>query len=442
LDLNVGLPKLDAPAVMAAAVRKVQEYSELPLQIDSSDPAAVEQGCRYYCGVPLINSVNGEEDVMARIFPIAEKYGAVVLGLAMDGNGVPKTAGERAKIAERIIRTAQKYGIPKHKIMIDTLVLTASAEQKLVTETVEALRLVRALGVKTALGVSNVSFGLPLRPLLNKTFLTMAMTCGLNMPILNPLDSEMTGAVRAYAVLCGEDENAENYIALYKDAIVSASAPVAAAGKAAQPQSAENLYDCVCKGLKNHAAQFCERELQTKDPLTVVDSVLIAALDEVGRQYDGGKLFLPQLVAAAEAAKIAFAIIGERLPKGGAGKGKVVLCTVKGDVHDIGKNIVKVVLESYGYEVIDLGKDTPVEKVVEAYRAHKPLAVGLSALMTTTVKSMEQTIAALRAIGCECPIFVGGAVLSAEVAKEINADYYTRDALEFVKTLESVAQKA
>lgn len=440
LDLNVGLPKLDEPTVMAAAVRKVQEYSDLPLQIDSSDPRAIEEGCRAYCGVPLINSVNGEKKVMERIFPIAKKYGAVVLGLAMDEHGVPKTAKERARIAARILRTAKRYGIPRHKIMIDTLVLTASAEQKLVRETVEALRLVRALGVKTALGVSNVSFGLPNRPLLNKTFLTMAMTCGLNMPILNPLDGEMTGAVRAFDVLNGNDENAASFIATYKDAAVTAPATAVAAAKHAQEESATSLYDCVCKGLKNQAAALCERELSVRPPLDVVNDVLIAALDTVGKQYDAGTLFLPQLVAAAEAAKIAFACVSERLPKDKTGKGKVVLCTVKGDVHDIGKNIVKVVLESYGYEVIDLGKDTPVEKVVQVCKEHKPLAVGLSALMTTTVKSMEDTIVALHAARCACPVFVGGAVLTQDVADQIGADFYTHDALEFVKTLETITK--
>lgn len=440
LDLNVGLPQLNEPEVMQQAVCRVQEYTDLPLQIDSSDPVAIEQGCRYYCGVPLINSVNGDSQTMAHIFPIAARYGAVVLGLTMDENGVPPTAAARCEIAERIIATAQKFGIPRHKVMIDTLVLTASAEQKAVWQTTEALRAVRKLGVKTALGVSNVSFGLPNRPLLNKTFLTMAMTCGLNMPILNPLDGEMTGAVRAFAVLNAADENARNYIAAYKD-VASAPATAAVSARPAEKEKADTLYDCVCKGLKNQAATLCEGELQTREPLAVVNDVLIRALTEVGRQYDNGTLYLPQLVAAAEAAKIAFAIVGERLPKGAASKGKVVLCTVKGDVHDIGKNIVKVVLESYGYSVIDLGKDTPAATVTAAYRQHTPLAVGLSALMTTTVKSMQETIQALREANCACPVFVGGAVLNAEIAREIGADIYTRDALEFVNTLERLTQQ-
>lgn len=439
LDVNVGVPKIDEARVMAETVQRVQEYSDLPLQIDSSDKDAIEAGARYYNGIPIINSVNGEESVMERVFPIAKKYGAVVLGLTMDGNGVPQTAEERFDIAKRITERAQSYGIPRHKIMIDTLVLTASAEQKLVAETVKALRLVKTLGVKTALGVSNVSFGLPNRGLLNKTFLTMAMTCGLNMPILNPLDGEMTGAVRAFAVLSGEDENSVKYIDLYKDFTPSATTlTVAAKG---EDNSVATLYECVKKGVKGRAAELCEKELLHADPLSVVNGVLIKALDEVGKLYDSGKLFLPQLVSSAEAAKAAFEVIGKRLPKEGSGKGLVILATVKGDVHDIGKNIVKVVLESHGFSVLDLGKDVPPEKVVEAYLKNKPLAVGLSALMTTTVKSMEETIKALRAAGCLSNIFVGGAVLNGEIAREIGADYYTKDALEFVKVLNALKDR-
>ena len=438
LDLNVGLPQLDETRVMRTAVEKVQEYCDLPLQIDSSEAAAIEAGARYYNGIPLINSVNGDSDVMDKIFPIAKKYGAVVLGLAMDKNGVPKTAEERLAIAERIVARARDFGIPRRKIMIDTLVLTASAEQSLVMETVKAISLVKGLGVKTALGVSNVSFGLPNRGLLNKTFLTMAMTCGLNMPIMNPLDSEMTGAVKAYAVLSGEDNNSERYIEEYKDFTPAATAVKNAAAKNAEQGGVKNLYDCIIKGIKNRAAELCRAELEINDPLTVVNDVLIKALGEVGEAYDGGKLFLPQLISSAEAAKCAFEAVGERLPKGESKKGDIVLATVKGDVHDIGKNIVKVVTESYGYRVIDLGRDVPAETVAEACLKYRPAAVGLSALMTTTVKSMKETIDAIKRAGCVCPVFVGGAVLSAAVAKDIGADYYTKDALEFVKKLDCV----
>lgn len=435
LDLNVGLPQLDEAEVMQKAVIKVQEYADLPLQIDSSSKEAIERGVRYYNGVPLINSVNGEDSVMDGIFPVAKKYGAVVLGLTMDSRGVPKTAEERFEIAKKIVARAESYGIPRHKIMIDTLVLTASAEQPLVKETLKALSLVKTLGVKTALGVSNVSFGLPNRGLINKTFLVAAMQSGLNMPIMNPLDGEMVGAVKAFALLSGEDENCEKYIQTYKD-FAGTAQPLKAAS--AEHIAAQNLFDCIKKGVKTHAAELCEKELEEKQAMTVVNDILIKALEEVGDEYNRGKLFLPQLVSSAEAAKCAFAVITQRLPKGGAKKGKVVLVTVKGDVHDIGKNIVKVVLQSYGYEVIDLGKDVPIEEVVEASKRHTPLAIGLSALMTTTVKSMEETIAALKKAGCLSPVFVGGAVLNSEIAKQIGADYYTKDALELVKALEAL----
>ena len=327
--------------------------------------------------------------------------------------------------------------------MIDTLVLTASAEQPLVMETVRALSLVQSLGVKTALGVSNVSFGLPNRPLLNKTFLAMAMTCGLNMPILNPLDGEMMGAVRAFGVLANTDAGAEKYIEAYRDFVPAQTAAAApAAGQSAvQTEGAGDLFDCVKRGVKQGVRAAAERELAQKAPLDVVNDVLIKALEEVGAGYEKGTLFLPQLIASAEAAKEAFAVVGEHMEKTAAKKGTVVLATVRGDVHDIGKNIVKVVLESYGFEVVDLGKDTPVERVVEAAMRIQPLAVGLSALMTTTVRSMEETVRALREKGCKSKIFVGGAVLTAEIAREIGADYYTANALELVKALESLLAK-
>ncbi len=428
LDLNVGVPKLDEPRLMRSVCEKIQEYTDLPLQIDSSNREAIEQGVRYYNGIPLINSVNGEGRVMDAVFPIAKKYGAVVLGLTMDENGIPKTAEERFAIAKRIVTEAERYGIPRHRVMIDTLVLTASAEQTLVRETLKALALVRSLGVMTVLGVSNVSFGLPNRPLLNRTFLSMAMQAGLTMPILNPLDAEMMGAVRAYRVLSGLDLNSENYIEQYRDQATAAPAPMDTA--------VPSLFEAVKRGLKNEVTELTERELETRDPMEIVNEILIAALNTVGREYSEGTLFLPQLIAAAEAAKRAFEIITERLPARTAQKETVVLATVKGDVHDIGKNIVKTVLHSYGYSVIDLGKDVPAETVVRACAEHKPFAVGLSALMTTTVASMEETVKALHAANCKAHIFVGGAVLTDTLAHEIGADHYTKDALEMVQKLE------
>ena len=440
LDLNVGMPTIDETQAMAKACKKVQSVSDLPLQIDSSNKDAIEIGVRYYCGLPLINSVNGEEEVMARVFPIAKKYGAVVLGLTMDERGVPKTAKERFEIAKRIISRAEDFGIEKHKIMIDTLTLTASAEQALVSETLEAIRLVKKLGVSTALGVSNVSFGLPNRPLLNRTFLSMALQSGLNMPIMNPLDSDMTATIHAYKVLKNLDSGAENYIDFYRDFVPqnAASAPVSPQGKKSETAGANSLFECIVKGLKKSAEELTLKELTGNNSLDIVNEILIPALSEVGRLYESGAIFLPQLISSAEAAKTAFAVLGEYLPRALSEKGNVVLATVKGDVHDIGKNIVKVVLESHGYNVIDLGKDTPEEKVVDAAKCYNPIAVGLSALMTTTVPSMERTIKALHASGCKAPVFVGGAVLTEQIAKQIGADYYTKDATEFVKILETL----
>ena len=427
LDLNVGVPKLDEKEVLKDALIKVQEYVDTPIQIDTSNKEAMEIACRYYNGIPLINSVNGEQAVMDKVFPIAKKYGAVVLGLALDENGVPKTAEERYEIAKRIIAEANKYGIPKERIMIDTLVLTASAEQALVQETLKGLTLVRSLGVKTALGVSNVSFGLPRRILLNKTFLTMAMYAGLNMPIINPLDNEMTEAIDAYNVLLNIDNNSVNYIEKYND-VEENQAPKKALEL--------DLKTAVMKGLNNECEALTNKELETHEPLYVVNEILIQALKEVGDLYDKGKMYLPQLIAAAEAAKVAFGVISKKFPKSENKKGTIVMATVKGDVHDIGKNICKVVLESYGYEVIDLGKDTPIEVVVDAYKKYHPLVIGLSALMTTTVISMEDTIKALREINCESKIMVGGAVLTADIAASIGADYYSKDALEMVNIIE------
>ena len=434
LDLNVGVPGLDEPAVMERAAAAVAEATDLPLQIDSSDPKAIEAGILKYSGVPLVNSVNGEGAVMDAVFPLVKKYGAVVLGLTMDRNGVPRTAEERLQIAERILSRAEEYGIPRHRVMIDTLVLTASAEQPLVKETLKALSLVRNLGVQTALGVSNVSFGLPDRPRLNRAFLAAALQAGLTMPIMNPMDGEMSGTVYAFRVLSGEDEGAEDYISRYAGA---SNAPLAAAPKVSETASPVfTLSEAVRRGRKGEARALTEEELQEKAPMDVVNGILIPALEEVGRLYDQGTLYLPQLIAAAEAAKEAFAVLGEKFERKGAGRGKVVLATVKGDVHDIGKNICKVVLESYGFEVIDLGKDVPIERVVDAVQRERPLCVGLSALMTTTVPNMRSTIEALRAAGCKIPVFAGGAVLNEEIAKEIGADYYTANALELVKTIE------
>lgn len=441
LDLNCGLPGIDEPKVMRNAVTKIQEFSDLPLQIDSSNVEAIEAGCRYYNGIPLVNSVNATKEIMDKVFPIVKKYGAVILGLAMDDNGVPKTAEERFEKAKLILNTALSYGIPKERVMIDTLVLTASAEQDLVKETLKALTLVRGLGVKTALGVSNVSFGLPFRPLLNRTFLTMAMYAGLNMPIINPSDLEMIHAIYAYRALVSIDKNSEAFIERFAEMEEVKSTVVAKGTVEKQDSNNLDLYQAVKKGLKNMVPNFLNKELEEKEPMVIINDVLIKALNDVGDAYDKGKMYLPQLIASAEAAKEAFGIISLKFPSSGEVKGVVVMATVKGDVHDIGKNICKVVMESYGYKVIDLGKDTPIEVVVDAYQKYNPDVIGLSALMTTTVVSMEETIKALRKINCKAKIVVGGAVLTEDIAKRIGADYYSKDALDLVNTLDRIIKK-
>ena len=431
LDVNVGLPKIDEPRIMKNTICKIQEYVSIPLQIDSSDKNAIELGCRYYNGIPIINSVNGDDEVMDNIFPIAKKYGAVVLGLCLDKNGVPKTCEERFEIAKRIINKAKQYGIPSHKIMIDTLVLTASAEQELVNETIKALKLVRTLGVKTALGVSNVSFGLPNRLLLNKVFLAMAMYNGLNMPIINPLDTEMMNTIYAYRALMNIDKNCSEYInkVAYLEDLGT------------KVNDSLSLYDAIIKGIDSNISALVNKELEVLSPLDIVDNILIKALNDVGASFEKGKIFLPQLIKAAEASKKAFDIIGSKLPKENAKNDVIIIATVKGDVHDIGKNICKVVLESYGYKVIDLGKDVDSNTIIEAYHKHMPTVIGLSALMTTTVVSMENIIKELRKIDVKSKIVVGGAVLTALIAEKIDADFYAKDANALVSLVNEITKK-
>lgn len=366
LDVNVGLPGINEVATMKHVIKLLQEVISLPLQIDSSVPGAIEQACRYYNGKPLINSVNGKDETMDAIFPIVKKYGGVVIGLTLDENGIPPLAKDRYKIAKKIINKAASYGITKENIIIDCLVLTVSAQQKEVMETVKAVAMVKELGVHTVLGVSNVSFGLPNRPLLNKTFLAMAMSAGLDLPIINPMDQELMATIDAFNVLYNYDHDAAVYI-------------------------------------ERRANQETITKKDTST-FTLNDIVLHGLKDEVTN----------------------------------ATKGPIIMATVHGDIHDIGKNIVKVVLESYGYKVIDLGKDVPPETVVEAFHKHHPKAIGLSALMTTTVVSMAKTIELLKQIDNICPIFVGGAVLTADYAKEINADYYSKDAMEAVELLNKI----
>ena len=446
LDVNVGAPGVDEPALMEQVVKALQSVVSLPLQLDSSHAEALERGLRVYNGKPIVNSVNGEPEVLEKVLPLCKKYGAAVVGLAIDERGIQPKAEDRVAIARRIKKAALEAGIPQEDIYIDCLTLTASAQQEDVLATVQALHTCKTeLGVRTILGVSNISFGLPCRPYLNTTFLTMAMYAGLDLAIMNPSSEEMMAAVYAYNVLTNRDKQSGRYIARYADQVpASAALAKAMQDKAASgvPAAAEAvgpavsgpyapLMKAVEQGLKGEAAACTKALLAEKEPLELVDEALIPALDIVGVKYEKGKLFLPQLLQAASAAQSAFDEIKTAIAqRGGAGasKGRIVLATVKGDVHDIGKNIVKVILENYGFEVIDLGRDVPVKTVVETVREKDVHLVGLSALMTTTLKSMEETIAALHAAKLDCKVMVGGAVLTPEYAEKIGADWYAKDA--------------
>ena len=446
LDVNVGAPGVDEPARMEQVVKALQSVVSLPLQLDSSHAEALERGLRVYNGKPIVNSVNGEPEVLEKVLPLCKKYGAAVVGLAIDERGIQPKAEDRVAIARRIKKAALEAGIPQEDIYIDCLTLTASAQQEDVLATVQALHTCKTeLGVRTILGVSNISFGLPCRPYLNTTFLTMAMYAGLDLAIMNPSSEEMMAAVYAYNVLTNRDKQSGRYIARYADQVPASAAlakamqdkaasGVPAAAEAAGPAVSgpyAPLMKAVEQGLKGEAAACTKALLAEKEPLELVDEALIPALDIVGVKYEKGKLFLPQLLQAASAAQSAFDEIKTAIAqRGGAGasKGRIVLATVKGDVHDIGKNIVKVILENYGFEVIDLGRDVPVETVVETVREKDVHLVGLSALMTTTLKSMEETIAALHAAKLDCKVMVGGAVLTPEYAEKIGADWYAKDA--------------
>lgn len=433
LDVNAGLPELDEKAVLTKLVKHVQAVCDLPLQIDCGKPDAIECALRAYTGKAIVNSVNGEDKVLDSILPIAAKYGAAVVGLTMDERGIPKTAKERVKIAEKIIARAKEYGIPEEDVYIDCLTLTVSAEQAQACQTLEAIRQIKKKHrVKTVLGVSNISFGLPNRQIINTAFLTGAMFAGLDLPIINPNIPENMQAVAAFNALTGKDKHCAAYTEKYGAVTVQTSVTGAKGAPAAQTQSGDIFY-CIAKGLPE-AADRARELLETVSPLSLIDDYLIPALNAVGDDYEKGVLFLPQLISAAESAKLCFDEVKKRLGgSSGAEKGKIVLATVKGDIHDIGKNIVKTVLENYGYKVIDLGKNVPPEEVVRVCREQDIKLCGLSALMTTTVVNMEETIRLLRKECPACRVMVGGAVLNADYAKKIGADWYCKDANADVK---------
>lgn len=441
LDVNVGLPEINEPEMMVNVIKKLQSVTNVPLQIDSSDVDAVEAGLRYCNGKPIVNSVNGEERVLDKILPLVKKYGAAVVGLTLDDRGIPDNAFDRYKIAEKIVEKAVFYGIKKQDVYIDTLTLTCSAQQKEVRETIKTLSLVKDnLGVKTVLGVSNISFGMPRREIINETFLSIAMAAGLDLPIINPNDKSMMDKISAFNVLYNYDMGSKVYIEKYateKSEVKEANVT--------KKENEPDLIDIVIKGLKDNASSTVRELLKTKGELEIVNEYLIPALDIVGDEYEKGIIFLPQLIQSAETVKCAFDVLKESLKKNesaGITKGKIILATVKGDIHDIGKNIVKVILENYNYDIIDLGKDVPVERVIEeAKKYNEPLIVGLSALMTTTIRSMEETINELRENNINCKVVVGGAVLTPEYAKKIGADYYAKDAKEAVEIAKIVFGK-
>ena len=441
LDVNVGLPDIDEKEMMDSVIRRLQGITSLPLQIDTPDPAVLEHALRIYNGKPLINSVNGKQESIDAVLPLAKKYGAAVVALCLDEQGIPATAEGRIAIAKRILAAADRYGIPRREILIDGLTMTVSADPEAAAVTLETIRRASTeLGCKTILGVSNVSFGLPQRALLNANFLSMAMLEGLSCAIINPNNAQMLGALKASNALLHHDENFTEYIASYAQTEeVSGPSPVKKAAVSAA--SSDSLSAAVIRGMVSQSEALTKAMIkETDDPLTdIVNGQLIPALDEVGKGFEKGTIFLPQLLMSADAAKASFAVIRDSMKgKPQKIKGRVILATVKGDIHDIGKNIVKVMLENYGYDVLDLGKDVSPETIAEAAKQNQIRLVGLSALMTTTVVSMEETIRLLRK---ECPdtkIIVGGAVLTQEYADKIGADAYGKDAMATVRYADSI----
>ena len=461
LDVNVGLPEIDEATTIREAVEAVQGASLLPLQIDSSDPAAIEAGVRAYAGKPIVNSVNAKDDNLAAVLPIVRHYGCAVVGLTLDEDGIPETAERRLALAEKIVATAESYGIPRQDVLIDCLVMTASTNQRQVVEILRAVSLVKQrLGVRTALGVSNVSFGLPQRALLNSTFLAAAFGAGLDCPIMNPGSARYMDVVRSYRVLDGEDAGSTAYIERYADWVDPYKGGAAGAGAAGGTETqtggaasgggaasapgasepatpAELIHRLILTGRKGEVPEATRELLADMDAMDVINDVLIPALDEVGGLFDQGKFFLPQLMASAEAARAGFDTIKATMPANAvAEKGKIALATVKGDIHDIGKNIVKMLLDNYGYRVFDLGRDVDPQAVLDCVRERGVRLVGLSALMTTTVRNMEETIELLHREAPEVRVFVGGAVLTADYAERIGADWYAKDAAESARIAE------
>ena len=446
LDVNVGLPDIDEKEMLKTAVTELQAVTDLPLQIDTSDISAMETALRIYNGKPMINSVNGKDEVMAAVFPLVKKYGGLVVALTLDENGIPTTADGRVKIAEKILITAEKYGIDKKDIIFDTLAMTVSADNFAAVETLNALtRITRDLGCHTSLGISNVSFGLPNRDAVNGVFFALALENGLSAAIMNPYSPDMMKTYYAYRALHGIDANCTDYISAADSFTVQTASSAPTEKAASNEEYRSELEKAIVKGFRDRSRELTDELLKSENPLKIVENEIIPALNRVGEGFEKKTVYLPQLLMSAEAAQSAFERIKCAMASSGnsaESKGVFVIATVKGDIHDIGKNIVKLILENYGFSVIDLGKDVPPEAVVEAAISNKAQIVGLSALMTTTVSSMEETILQLREKAPFCKIVVGGAVLTEEYANKIGADKYAKDAMEAVRYAESVmAQK-
>lgn len=436
LDVNVGLPEIDECEMMESAVKAISAAVNLPLQIDSSDPATIERALRIYNGKPMINSVNGKKESMEEILPIVQKYGGVLVGLCLDEEGIPADADGRVRVAEKIALEAEKYGIKRKNLVMDALTLTVSAQQTESGETIKALKRIREeLGIKTVLGVSNISFGLPRRELVNSTFFALALNNGLDACIINPCAQSMMDTYRAYRALTGLDEGCGEYVSTYAGTKAQTTVISENPLNAVSEEKSGGLYDIIVKGLRDKAASESEKELKTREPMDIINNTIIPALDYVGKEFEKGRMFLPQLMMSAETVKNAFTVIKSFIEKSGQkgeSKGKIVLATVKGDIHDIGKNIVRVLLENYGYDVIDLGKDVDPEVIVNTLKKEDVHLCGLSALMTTTVVSMEKTIELIKKEGLDVKVWVGGAVMTEEYARMIGADMYCKDALSSV----------
>ena len=442
LDVNVGLPEIDEPSMMEDVILKIQSVTNLPLQIDTTNIEALERGMRIYNGKPMINSVNGKEENIKAVMPLVAKYGGVLVSLPLDESGIPPTSDGRIAIAKRIYEAADSYGIPRKDIVIDGLAMTISSDPESAIATLDTVRRVRdEFSGHSILGVSNISFGLPARELVNSHFLTMAMQNGLSCAIINPCNGPMMASYRSFNALMNLDPNLSEYIFAYKDYVAgTASSSVSTKSSASSSGTVLSLAEAIERGVTGRASEAMKEALDSgRESLEIIDSELIPALDRVGKGFEAGTVFLPQLLMSADAAKAAFAVVKEAMAdKPRTTKGQVILATVKGDIHDIGKNIVKVMLENYGYDVIDLGKDVPPEVIVDCAIENNIRVVGLSALMTTTVASMEETIVLLREKKPDTKVVVGGAVMTPEYADKIGADAYAKDAMATVRYCDSV----